>query len=118
MSTRFWSQGFVGSAAAGEPAGSAFRRAATTVVPGGYALLRLLPWIRQQKFNLYYWAFTFGVMALASAPMRMVARGDTGATAALSHYLSGSANIMVGLIALATLHLMLQGRLLPQAARK
>jgi hypothetical protein len=41
-------------------------------------LLRLLPWIMQQPFAASYWAFIFGVTALATAPLRTVGDGDTG----------------------------------------
>jgi tellurite resistance protein len=93
----------------------------TSHVLMGYAilqalvLLRLLPWILQQPFTASYWAFTFGVTALATAPLRMVARGDTGAMATLAPYLFIGANLVVGLIAIGTLRLVAQGRLLPQA---
>ena len=93
----------------------------TSHVMMGYAilqalvLLRLLPWILQQPFTASYWAFTFGVTALATAPLRMVARGDTGAMATLAPYLFIGANLVVGLIAIGTLRLIVQGRLLPQA---
>jgi tellurite resistance protein len=76
-------------------------------------LLRLLPWIMEQPFSVSYWGFTFGATALAIAPIRMAAHGDTGAIALLAPYLFAAANIVVGLIALGTLRLMLQGRLLP-----
>jgi tellurite resistance protein len=79
-------------------------------------LLRLLPWIRQQPFAPSYWAFTFGATALASAPIVMVERGTTDAVASIAPYLFVAANIVVGLIAIATVGLMFQGRLLPKAA--
>jgi tellurite resistance protein len=79
-------------------------------------LLRLLPWIRQQPFAPSYWAFTFGATALASAPIVMVERGATDAVASIAPYLFVAANIVVGLIAIATVGLMFQGRLLPKAA--
>jgi tellurite resistance protein len=78
-------------------------------------LLRLLPWIRQQPFAPSYWAFTFGATALASAPLVMVERGTTGAVASIAPYIFVAANIVVGLIAVATVRLMFQGRLLPKA---
>jgi tellurite resistance protein len=87
----------------------------------GYAILqalvliRLLPWILQQPFAASYWAFTFGVTALATAPMRLIAHGDTGAIATLAPYLFIGANLAVGLIALGTLRLIFKGKLLPQA---
>ena len=79
-------------------------------------LLRLLSWIRQQPFTASYWAFTFGASALAAVPLDMMERGTTGAVASIAPYTFVAANIVVALIALATLRLMLQGRLLPKAA--
>jgi tellurite resistance protein len=79
-------------------------------------LLRLLPWIRQQPFAPSYWAFTFGATALAAVPLRMMERGTTGAVASIAPYLFVAANILVALIALATVRLLLKGRLLPVAA--
>jgi tellurite resistance protein len=46
----------------------------------------------------------------------MIERGATGAVATIAPYLFVGANIVVALIALATLRLMLQGQLLPKAA--
>jgi tellurite resistance protein len=79
-------------------------------------LLRLLPWIMEQPFAVSYWGFTFGVTALATAPIRMLGHGDSGAIAVLAPYLFAGANIAVGLIAFGTLRLIAQRRLLPQAA--
>jgi tellurite resistance protein len=79
-------------------------------------MLRLLPWIRQQPFAPSYWAFTFGATSLASVALVMVERGTTGAVASIAPYLFVAANIVVGLIAVATVRLMFQGRLLPKAA--
>jgi tellurite resistance protein len=79
-------------------------------------LLRLLPWIMQQPFATSYWSFTFGVTALATASLHMVAQGDTGAIAHLAPHLFVGANIVVALIALGTLRLIMQHRLLPQTA--
>jgi tellurite resistance protein len=80
-------------------------------------LLRLLPWIREQPFAASYWAFTFGATALATAPLHMVGSGDHGPIALLAPYLFVGANIVVGIIALATLRLLVRGRLLPQPAK-
>jgi tellurite resistance protein len=79
-------------------------------------LLRLLPWIRQQPFAPSYWALTFGATTLAALPLDMMERGTTSAVASIAPYIFVAANIVVALIALATLRLMLQGRLLPKAA--
>jgi tellurite resistance protein len=59
---------------------------------------------------------TFGATALAAIPLDMVERGTTGAVASIAPYIFVAANIVVALIALATLRLMLQGQLLPKAA--
>jgi tellurite resistance protein len=75
-------------------------------------LLRMLPWIMQQPFTAGYWGFTFGITALGGVPLRFKLHGDTGAIAQLAPYLFVAANIAVGLIALATLRLIVQ-RLLP-----
>jgi tellurite resistance protein len=79
-------------------------------------LLRLLPWIRQQPFAASYWAFTFGATALATAPLRLIAHGDPGAISMLAPVLFVGANAVVGLVALGTLRLLAQGRLLPPTA--
>jgi tellurite resistance protein len=79
-------------------------------------LLRLLPWIRQQPFAPSYWAFTFGATALAAVPLDMMERGTTEAVAAIAPYIFIAANIVVGLVTLATLRLLLKGQLLPKTA--
>lgn len=79
-------------------------------------MLRLLPWLRVQPFTPSYWGFTFGVTAMAAAPLRMVAHGDTGAMAILAPILFVGANFFVGSFALATIWLILRGRLLPPTA--
>jgi tellurite resistance protein len=79
-------------------------------------LLRLLPWIMEQPFAVSYWGFSFGVTALAIAPIRMVGQGDTGAIALLAPYLFVGANLAIAVIALGTLRLIAQRRLLGQAA--
>jgi tellurite resistance protein len=79
-------------------------------------LLRLLPWIFAGGFAPSFWAFTFGATALAAAPLRLLARGDTGAIAVLAPVLFVGANLVVGLVALGTLWLAGQGRLLPKPA--
>lgn len=74
-------------------------------------LLRLYPWIRQEPFAPSYWAFTFGATALASAPLRLIDRGDTGLITVLAPVLFVVANIVVGLIAIGTIHLLVTGRM-------
>jgi len=77
-------------------------------------LLRLLPWICQQPFAPSYWAFSFGVTALAAGSLRMVERGDTGPAADLAMPLFIAANLIILLFTLGTLRLLFQGKLLPK----
>jgi tellurite resistance protein len=77
-------------------------------------LLRLLPWIMQHPFTPSYWGFTFGLSAIATAPVRMVGHGAAGAIAVLAPFLFVAANVAIGLIAFGTLRLVAQRRLLPQ----
>jgi tellurite resistance protein len=78
-------------------------------------LLRLLPWIREEAFSPSYWAFTFGVTALAVAPMRMVERGDTGLIEVLAVILFIAANVVVGVIAAGTVWLAVRRRLIAKS---
>jgi len=87
--------------------------------PIGYGLLqalvliRLIPWISRQAFAPSYWAFTFGVSALALCMLRFVERGASGPIAGAAPYVFAAANVVIGGIALGTVWLLLQGRLLP-----
>ena len=78
-------------------------------------LLRLLPWIRQQAFSPSYWSFSFGVAALPTMAMRMIERGSGGAIEWLTPALFVAANLIIGALAMKTLMLLLQGKLLPAA---
>ncbi|WFU03478.1 dicarboxylate transporter/tellurite-resistance protein TehA [Rhizobium sp. CB3171] len=75
-------------------------------------MLRLLPWITKEAFSPAYWAFTFGATALATAPLRLIERGDTGPVAQLAPILFIAANIAVGLIAFATIWLIANRKLI------
>lgn len=79
-------------------------------------LARMMPWIAVQPFAVSYWGFTFGLSALATGALRLVERGDAGAPAVLAPLLFVIANGVIGVIALATLRLAVQGRLLPTEA--
>jgi tellurite resistance protein len=85
----------------------------------GYGLLqaliltRMLPWIMAQPFAASYWAFTFGLTAMAYDAMKFVERGAAGGFAPLAYALFAIANIGVGIIAIGTLWLLVRGRLLP-----
>jgi tellurite resistance protein len=74
-------------------------------------LLRLLPWIRKQSFSMAYWSFTFGATALAWAPLRLIQSDDKGAIADLAPLLFVASNIVVGLVATASVWLIVRGRL-------
>lgn len=67
-------------------------------------LLRLLPWIAREPFAPSYWAFTFGVTALATAPIRLLALGDDGTVRYLAPVLFVFANVVVLIVALGTLY--------------
>jgi tellurite resistance protein len=77
-------------------------------------LLRLLPWIAEQPFAPSYWAFSFGATALATAPILMVERGATGAVATLAPAVFLLVNVVILVLAIGTLRLAIQGRLLPR----
>ena len=79
-------------------------------------LLRLAGWLREQPFGPSYWAFTFGGTALAATPLIMIAHGDRGAVDTLAPILFVAANLLVGVIAAATIRLILQGKLLAKPA--
>lgn len=87
----------------------------------GYGLLqllliaRLLPWILQQPLSPAYWAFTFGLTALATSALLLVARGETGALALLAPWLLALATLVVAGTSAHSLWLLVRGRLLPAA---
>lgn len=75
-------------------------------------LLRLLPWILEEPFKASYWAFTFGVTALAIAPVRLVSLGDEGVIRYLAPGLFCFANAVVAVVAIGTMYRLLQGSLM------
>lgn len=78
-------------------------------------LLRLLPWIARQAFTPSYWAFSFGVAALPTLAMRLLAGGATGPVEWLAPLLFAAANLIIGVMVTKTLALLVQGSLLPSA---
>lgn len=76
-------------------------------------LARLTRWISEAEFGPAYWAFTFGVTALATAATRVAAVERHGAMTTLAAVLFGVANVIVLGIAAGTLRLVLQHRLIP-----
>jgi tellurite resistance protein len=65
-------------------------------------LLRLLPWIARQPFTASYWAFSFGVAALPTLAMRLLAGGAAGPVEWLAPALFVAANLLIGLLVLKT----------------
>jgi tellurite resistance protein len=78
-------------------------------------LLRLWPWLAEFPSGAGAWAFTFGVTSLATAPMRMMERGDTGAAQWLALPLFLFANVFVLVLAFRTGRLAFSGKLLSPA---
>jgi tellurite resistance protein len=79
-------------------------------------LLRLLPWLMKQPFTASYWAYTFAATALTTIPLRMIAHGQTGPATQIAQVLFLAANVVIALSALATIRLLLKGRLLRATA--
>jgi len=76
-------------------------------------LLRLLPWIAKQPFGASYWAFSFGVTALAFDAIVFMLRGQTGYIEWLSAVLFALANLTMIILIVGTLWRLAQGKLLP-----
>lgn len=94
----------------------------------GYGMLQLLilarlsPWIAKAGAVPGLWAFSFGVTAIAAAPLRLVGHGDSGAIATLAPILFVLANLFIAGLFLMTLILLASGKLFaapsqPAAAR-
>jgi tellurite resistance protein len=79
-------------------------------------MARLLPWIARQPFAASYWAFSFGLTALAVDAVRFAARAPDGPMALVAPYVFGLVNLAIGAIALGTVWLLIQGRLIPPTA--
>ncbi|HEX4386052.1 MAG TPA: dicarboxylate transporter/tellurite-resistance protein TehA [Myxococcales bacterium] len=90
----------------------------------GYAILqaliliRMLPWLREAGASPAWWGFSFGAAALPTAAMKLVARGDTGPAASLAPWLFAAGNLAIATIALMTVRLLLQGKLMPGTVTK
>ena len=76
-------------------------------------MIRLLPWIARQPFAPSYWAFTFGLSAIATSFLHFSERGAPGPISAAAPYVFIAVNLAIGGIAAGTLWLLLRGRLLP-----
>jgi tellurite resistance protein len=78
-------------------------------------MIRLLPWICRQPFAPSYWAFTFGLSAIATSFLRFAERGVPGPASAAAPYVFIAVNLVIGGMAIGTFWLLLRGRLLPPA---
>lgn len=76
-------------------------------------MIRLLPWIVRQPFTPSYWAFTFGLSAVATSFLRFAERGAPGPISAAAPRVFFAVNLVIGGMAVGTLWLLLRGRLLP-----
>jgi tellurite resistance protein len=84
----------------------------------GLLAIRQLPWTLQAAFAPSYWAFSFGVMAMASMGLRLWARApDEGLWQLLAPVLFVLANGVFALLVWQTARLFLQGRLLPTLSK-
>ncbi len=80
---------------------------------------RLLPWTLLAGFAPTYWAFSFGVMALATMALRMLARApEVVLWQWLAPVLFGVANVVMVTLLWRTLRLVRQGQLLPLGGQK
>jgi tellurite resistance protein len=77
-------------------------------------LIRLMPWIWQRTFTPSYWGFSFGITALAAAPLRMIEHGDKGPIHLLAPVLFVAANAIIIVLAFETLKLLFQNKLFPR----
>jgi len=80
-------------------------------------LLRLLPWILREPLAPSYWAFTFGVTALATAPIRLLLLGDDSVVRYLAPVLFVFANLVVMIVAAVTLYRFWEHRRAAPAAK-
>lgn len=86
----------------------------------GYALLQLLlilrtlPWVMKLPFTAAYWAYSFGLTALATAIIRTVERGDTGIVASLALPVFMLVNAAIALLVMRSLTAAARGKLFPQ----
>ena len=81
-------------------------------------VVRLLPWTLQAAFAPSYWAFSFGVMALATMGLSLWARApDERLWQLLAPVLFGVANLVFAMLAWQTARLGFQGRLLSHLSK-
>ncbi|AGS25921.1 tellurite resistance protein TehA (plasmid) [Rhizobium etli] len=76
-------------------------------------MLRILPWVLKQPFVAGYWAFSFGLTALATAILRMAERGDSGIIPAIAMPIFIIVNALIGLLAILSAVMLWRGKLFP-----
>ena len=76
-------------------------------------LIRLLPWITKAPFTASYWAFTFGITAIAFDAIVFVIRGMHGPMESLAVVLFIGANLVLIAVIAGTLKLLINGKLMP-----
>ena len=83
----------------------------------GYAILQFLilaelwPWLRAAGPTPGWWAFSFGLAALPTAAVKLVARGDHGAMSWLAPLFTAIGTVAILAIAVMTLVLLARGKL-------
>lgn len=77
-------------------------------------LARLLPWVMQQPFSPGYWAYSFGITAMATTGLHLATATTDDLVRLLALGLFWLANLLIALLLLRTLHLLASGRLLPR----
>lgn len=76
-------------------------------------LLRLMPWVAKQPFAPSYWAFSFGITAIATGALLMTLRGAQGAIPSLTPGIFILANVVVAALVIGTLVRLVQGKIFP-----
>lgn len=78
-------------------------------------LIRLMSWIREGGFSASFWAFTFGATALSTAPLLLLARGESGMISWIAPVTFAAANVLVVAVAIGTIRLAVQGKLVAKS---
>ena len=76
-------------------------------------LIRLIPWITKQPFSASYWAFSFGITAIALVSMIFVMRGLNGSIQWMAKGLFIFANCCIFILVIRSVHLLFSKKLLP-----
>lgn len=82
-----------------------------------FLMIRILPWVMKRPFAAGYWAFSFGLTALATAILKMAERGDTGVVPAIALPVFVIVNALIALLAVPSIGLLIRGKLFPLRAR-